>query len=262
MSVKYYLSLCVIIKDEMNIEEFIIYYRILGVEHFYIYDNECAYPLQDRLHASFFKDMCTILLFPGKCQQMNAYNHCIEYFKLDTNWLIIVDADEYIFPKKENHLSIRDFLNEYEEFHAIGINWVMFGTSYHDVKQTGFVIDKYRYCSNDQNQHIKTILKPLYVKYIDNPHYVQLIDPTKYRDPYLNIISGPFNHHYTIDIIQINHYWSRSVEDMIEKYNRGNADTYQKIVIPPEPHRDNNDKIDNDLPNKYLQTLYHVFNCI
>ena len=37
---KYFLSLCCIIKDEKYLEEFIIYHHIVGVEHFYIYDNE------------------------------------------------------------------------------------------------------------------------------------------------------------------------------------------------------------------------------
>ena len=31
---KYYLSLCCIIKDERYLEEFIVYYNVLGVEHF------------------------------------------------------------------------------------------------------------------------------------------------------------------------------------------------------------------------------------
>ena len=39
---KYYLSLCCIIKNERYLEEFINYYRILGVEHFYIFDNESS----------------------------------------------------------------------------------------------------------------------------------------------------------------------------------------------------------------------------
>jgi len=38
----HYLSLCCIIKDESNIEEFIMYYTILGVTKFYIYDNESS----------------------------------------------------------------------------------------------------------------------------------------------------------------------------------------------------------------------------
>ena len=37
---KYFLSVCCIIKNERYLEEFIIYHHIIGVEHFYIYDNK------------------------------------------------------------------------------------------------------------------------------------------------------------------------------------------------------------------------------
>ena len=43
---KYFLSLTAIIKDEDYLEEFIIYYMILGVEHFFLYDNESTIPLK------------------------------------------------------------------------------------------------------------------------------------------------------------------------------------------------------------------------
>jgi len=142
---KYFLSLCCIIKNERYLEEFIMYYRLLGVEHFYIYDNESTQKISDRLNNPYFKKMCTIINFPGKVQQLNAYNDCLKNYGNQTKWLIIVDGDEYILPKKDNHKSIRDFLKDYKDYHAIGINWVMFGTSFHDEIQQGFLIDNYRY---------------------------------------------------------------------------------------------------------------------
>jgi hypothetical protein len=182
--------------------------------------------------------MCTIIDFPGQCMQIPAYNDCLKNFGDTTKWLIVADGDEYILPKK--HFSIRDFLNDYDDFHAIGINWVMFGTSFHDNKQTGYLIDKYRYCSRDQNPHIKTICKPEMTKEIII-HGVLLYDSSKYVDAKKNIISEPFNHNYTIDIIQINHYSGKSIEEWYEKYYRGNADSDLRITIPDNLHTQNND---------------------
>ena len=54
---KYFLSLCCIIKDERYLEEFIIYYNLLGVEHFYIYDNESNYKISERLNHYYFKPL-------------------------------------------------------------------------------------------------------------------------------------------------------------------------------------------------------------
>ena len=184
---KYYLSLCCIIKDERYLEEFIVYYNILGVEHFYIYDNDSSYSISDRLNKPYFQKICTVINIKGQIQQLNAYNNCIQNFGKETKWLIVVDGDEYIVPKKD--WSMRDFLNKYEDAHAIGINWVMYGSSFYDKKQEGFLIDKYRYCSNTQNKHIKTVFQPKYVKnFTSDPHHLNIHNPSKYIDPKRNII--------------------------------------------------------------------------
>ena len=135
---------------------------MLGVEHFYIYDNESTIPIKTRLDSFFYNKICTIIDFPGKCQQMNVYNHCIKNFGPRTEWLIIADGDEYILPKNDNKIS--DFLRKYNHLQAITINWVIFGTSYHHVKQDGFLTDKFRYCENKQDKHITPL-------HISNAHF-------------------------------------------------------------------------------------------
>lgn len=254
--VKYLLSLCCIIKDERYLEEFIVYYRILGVERFYIYDNESKIPISSRLTNPYFKRMCTIINFPGKKQQMNAYQHYLKTYGSETKWAIIVDGDEYILPKKVN--TIRDFLKQYENYHAIGINWVFFGTNFHDKIQKGFLIDNYRRSHGSQDKHIKTIFKPEHTNNIVNPHYVILKDPSKYVDPHKRVISGPFNTQPTIDIIQINHYWGKSVEEHYEKRDRGRACADSKRVIDENPHLNFNNAIETLIADKYLNTMIHI----
>ena len=250
---KYFLSLLCIIKDERYLEEFIMYYHILGVEHFYIYDNESKISIIERLNNDYFKNLCTIINFPGKVQQLNAYNNYLVNYGMDTKWVIIIDGDEFILPK--NHFSLREFLKEYDNYHAIGINWVMFGTSFHDKIQKGFIIDNYRYCDDKQNKHIKTICKPEFVLKIENPHYVLLTNGNKYVDPHKRIISGPFNENNSIDIIQINHYWGKSLEEHYEKRDRGRATTNDLRVIIDNPHLKYNKVIDNLICDKYLDYL-------
>jgi hypothetical protein len=255
---KYFLSLCCIIKNERNLEEFIMYYRILGVEHFYIYDNESSMPISKRLSHSYFKKICTIIPFPGKIQQLNAYNNCLKHHGHETNWLIVVDGDEFICPKNKKHFSLRDFLKEYKGYHAIGINWVMFGSSFHEKKQDGFIIDNFRHCENHQNKHIKTICKPKHTINFPNPHYAIIKDPTKYVDCHKKQISGPFNERKTIDCIQINHYWGKSKEEHYEKRARGRATTLDLRVIAEDPHAKYNEKVDNFIADKYLSYLSDI----
>lgn len=253
---KYYLSLCCIIKNEKYLEQFITYYHILGVEHFYIYDNDSSPRISDRLNNNYFKNLCTIIPFSGKMKQLPAYNDCINRTKDETKWLIVVDGDEYIYPKQD--FSLRDFISKYDNYHAVGINWVFFGSSFHEKSQDGILIDKFRHCDKKQNQHIKTICQPKFTLNFKDPHCVNLQNPSKYIDPNYNIITGPFNKNNTISKIQINHYHLKSREDAIIKYNRGNADSLNcRINLPNDAvfHQLNNDIIDNGICDKYLEHL-------
>ena len=250
---KYYLSLCCIIKNEKYLEEFIMYHHIQGVEHFYIYDNESSPSIKNRLNSFYFKKLCTIIDFPGKYQQMPAYKHFLNNFKNDTKWVCIIDGDEYILGKKHN--SIRDIVMQYENYHCIAINWVMFGSSFYENIQDGFLTDMYRYCSNTQDKHIKNLIQTQYIEDIINPHYITMKDKSKYVNLNCNIIEGPFNYEETTHIAQINHYLMQSTEDRLIKYNRGNADSDLRIFLHEEHHELYNDIIDNYLPEKYLENI-------
>jgi len=260
----HYLSLCCIIKDESNLEEFIIYHTLLGVQHFYIYDNESSFPIKERLNSFFYKHYCTIIDFPGRDKQMVAYNHCVNTYGKNTEWLIILDGDEYILPKVDDNLI--DFLKKREEYHAIGINWVMFGTSFHNKKQQGFLVDIYRYCQNSFNRHIKSIIRPKFCNFIYNPHFAYLIDQTKAVDAKGHQIDDfCFNYNYTVDIIQINHYYFKSLEDANERHYRGYADQSPSRALRDETiHNEHNEMVDNTLPDKYLERIQktHRLTCV
>jgi len=52
------------------------------------------------------------------------------------------------------------FLKEYNKYHAIKINLIMFTKSFHDKIQYVYIVDNYRHYEGIQNPHIKTICKP------------------------------------------------------------------------------------------------------
>ena len=175
-----------------------------------------------------YHKICTIIPYPGKVKQVEAYNHCIQHFKDKTEWLAIIDGDEFILPKI--HENLIDFLKCYDNYRAIGINWINFGSNHYQQRQKGLLMKNYTKCESIQNPHIKTICKPSHVHKIINPHYVNLHGGTSgYVDSKRREIqSKHYNEKYTIDIIQINHYWGKSLEDYKIKINRGNADVLKK----------------------------------
>ena len=251
--VNYYLSLCAIIKNERYLEEFITYYKILGVEHFYIYDNQSNFPIRHRLDHPFYSDFITFVDFCGDYQQLNAYNHCLKNFGKETEWLIVVDGDEFIVPK--HSWTIRDFLNKYEDVAAIGINWVIFGSNYHDKRPEGYLIENYTRCSSKQDEQLKCIVKPKKCIEFITVHHPKTINPGEFVDPHRNVIDWFRNNNHTIDIIQINHYRYKSKEDCIEKNQRGYNDPGTKGAVPhisENLHESDNDIEDKTIVDRYL----------
>lgn len=262
---KYYLSILCIIKNEEYLEEFIIYHYLQGVQHFYIYDNESTVPIFHRLNHYFYKKLCTIIPYPGKVKQVEAYNHCINTFGNETEWLAIIDGDEYILPRVDTNLIT--FLKRYNNYSAIAINWINFGSNYHHFKQPGFLIENFTFCQLKSDGHLKTICKPRDVKKITSPHFVFLKDENNgYIDckkAQLKLNNNfTFNYNHTTDIIQINHYWGKSYLELEQKIERGRATMNSKRTIPPNYHDLYNERQDKLIIKKYLHDLKKIFNAI
>lgn len=252
---KNYLSLVIIVKDEDDyLDEFIYYYRLLGVDHFYFYDNDSAIPLTQSLKKH--KDYVTIHTISGKARQLDAYRHHILTYKKDTRWSGFIDIDEFIVPKTTYKLS--EFLVPYEYADALAINWIRFGDNNHITKPTGLVTENYTKREFNQNAHIKSIVNPLKAQSAANPHYITMREGATYIDAAHNPIISPFNENPTIDIIQMNHYFTKSSEEFIKKALRGRADTGEQRDIQREYEQCKhawNALIDLTLVEKYLPEL-------
>ena len=72
-----------------------------------------------------YRDVCTIVPFPGVAVQYPCYAHFCANFKEETEWLAVFDLDEFVLPHR--HEALCDFLAEHPHVDGFGINWVMFG---------------------------------------------------------------------------------------------------------------------------------------
>ena len=86
------LAICCIIKDELDIPEWIAYHRLVGVQHFFLYDNESVIPIEIK------SDDVTIIPWLGQCQQMKTYNHCLQQYGKEYQWIAFIDADNELPP--------------------------------------------------------------------------------------------------------------------------------------------------------------------
>ena len=258
------ISLCCIIKDEPNLEEFIVYHYVIGFQHFYIYDNSSAIPIKERLNNEFFKDKCTIIDYPGKQKQVLSYQHCIRNYGHLTRWLAFIDGDEYILPKQDKN--IVDFLNRFKNRDSISINWVMFGTNGHVETPKGYMISNFTACDKEQNHYVKSIVNPSKIYDLTDPHYCRMNNPDNCIDSTGNIIKNiSINNNRTIDVIQINHYFFRSLEQYRTRKIRGvsngeDGNYVDENMLGGKPIMSfHNDKIDNTICDKYLKAVNEIF---
>ena len=222
----YYVSIAAIVKNESRyIREWIEFHRIMGVEHFFIYDNGSTDNLRELLEPYIKNKLVTYHSCPGKCLQFPVYNDAAVRYAGCTRWLAFIDADEFIVVHGQK---IAEFLKDFEDCSAVGVNWIMFDSDGKEkMPQGGFVISNFFRTLQDIdhpcNLHIKTIVDPRQVKYISNPHYIRL-KGGRYVDENGNEIRSAFTRKNSTKRIQINHYYSKSVEEYMEKIARGCAD--------------------------------------
>ena len=76
------------------------------------------------------------------------------------------------------------------------------------------------------------------------------------------IQSKHYNEKNTIDIIQINHYWGKSYQEMKEKIDRGRATMNSKRTMPPNYHELYNDREDFLILEKYYDDLLYLIEAL
>ncbi|MDR1476952.1 MAG: glycosyltransferase family 92 protein [Rickettsiales bacterium] len=253
-----YLSIVAIVKDEAPyLAEWIEYHRLAGVEKFYIYDNESTDNIKEVL-APYLKDSVVEYKFwPGQAQQTKAYDDAIGLYKYKSKWIAFIDIDEFIVPIEKS--TIPDFLKDYEDISAVGINWLIYGDNGAKRKTDGLVIERFTAHSLpafERNRTFKSIVNPR-----------QVIKMTAHAGHFIgnfttvNSNREKQNHSFkrkpVYDKIRINHYWGKSYEEFQIKKYRGDvayADAGPKSDSEFEYY--NRNEIENDgTMKKYVSTV-------
>ena len=247
---KYNLAFAVIVKNEAPyIDEWISYHKVVGVEKFYIYDNESNDNLKDVLKPYIDEGSVDYTFFPGKAVQILAYKDAIKKHKQDTQYLGFIDIDEFVVPI--NNPNIVNVLNEVmpldDKAAGVAINWKMYGSSGFMEKQDGLIIENYRYRANDdfkENSHIKTICNPRLVQDFKNVYCPEYIDDLYNIDENGKKVSGTRNSKCPCSRLRINHYFTKSMEEYVQKMNKGKADSLDKRTLDDFNANNKNDVYD------------------
>lgn len=218
-----YLSICAIYRDEARyMPEWIEFHRLLGVDRFYLYNNRSS---DDHLSVlAPYIDEGTVVwhdwpMFPG---QLECYEQCLEEHRAESRWIAFIDLDEFLFSPTRRLLS--DVLRDFEAHPGVVVNMVYYGTSGHETPPAGLAIENYtRRLSHDRprNKAVKSIVDPARTVRIGRiAHYFIYADDQRAVDENFQPMHGHKTEHVSVDLLRINHYFTRSQEERRVKLTR------------------------------------------
>jgi hypothetical protein len=234
---KYKVSICAIFKNEAPyLREWIEFNSLVGVEHFYMYNNNSEDDYESVLKPYVDKGRVTLIQWPYNQKQMESYIDCINKFSSETNWLGFIDIDEFIVPKNTNN--IYDFLKNFENRGAVNIYWRLYGSSGLINRNTdGLVTEDFTVCWPKYCDIGKCFYNTAFgfnpnSKKSDQLHHKFWANYKNHDIPPVNIFGhvcvGDRNIADDTDFpIQINHYFTKSYKEYAKK--RAKGDVYFRI---------------------------------
>ena len=244
-------------RDEPNISEWVAHHLLLGFDKIIIFDHLSSTPIVSSIKTNFNGKLKIIKVegtgnIKGKLMQ-DALDIAS---KENYSWMLYLDADEFLNLNKFNN--VKDFLALFKQADAIGINWLMFGTSGHKEQPTGLITENFIRSDMRINSHIKSFVRPSCAVRSTNPHFYIITNPSRYYSGNgTKMPMGPFNNQplpFINALSYIAHYYTQSEEEHIRRKTRMLDDgSVNKADCNPEVHKIHNSVVNNQLQNKYSQ---------
>jgi len=212
------------------------------VEKFYIYDNESTDDTKEVLAPYIEAGLVEYTFWAGKKQQLAVYDDCFDRRRFEAHWIAVIDLDEFIVPVKD--ASIPDFLKRFEDFSAVEINWLCYGSGGANTHEAGGVMERFKHHSlhdNRINRHVKSIINPRRILCMNGSHEAAKLTGD-IADSHGNPITLNFRYREPQhDIIKINHYAVKSYEEFLQKKARGSVRKAKKRYLNYFDKYDRND---------------------
>jgi hypothetical protein len=250
---EHYLVACAIFRDEAPfLAEWIEFHRLVGVQHFFLYDNGSEDRPEDVL-APFVDEGCVTLQswpIPFHLRAPHkAYADCLERVRGRARWLACLDLDEFLFSPRAYRLD--PVLREFEDYPGVVVRWQVYGSSGELHASRAPVISRFNRRSPTgwiRNRSVKSIVdpsralrpegvhhfvyrdgdlavteskepvrvrqRPRLKKYL-RPLYRLLGPAVRYVDPYVRTRFS--SRTMSVDLLRINHYPVKSREEFLRK---------------------------------------------
>lgn len=231
------IALCVR-DEEAYIAEWARFHKAIGVRHFIVYDNGSSDETAKAIQAAVGRDDVTIIPWAGQVRstkteqlidgQALAFAHAILNFGGKFDRMAFIDADEFLLPR--TGFTLDEALKATGGFPNISLPWHMFGTSGHTSRPMGPVTSNYTRRTADpmsRRAHVtnfKCIVDPCEVTEVSVHQFKTRTygDLTSNDAGYRTTRDGRKERRfYSNSNLQLNHYYSKSREEMATKIARG-----------------------------------------
>lgn len=209
----------ILANEEKFLDEWILYHKMIGINHFILYDDNPVYPLKDYLKPH--KDYLTIINWERKNEntpefnnQRTAYSNALESYISSYDWVLFLDADEFVVLREE--ISIHDFLSKFPDAAAVSLNWYFFGHNGFLNDPEGLITSSLFKRQSYPSKKVKTFTRVKMIHSIQNAHYCELIGGQR-----ITANDGVFGEN--TNVAYINHYHCRSFFRWMKRAERGDA---------------------------------------
>jgi hypothetical protein len=232
--------------EACNLQEWIEYHRLAGVEHFWMYNNGSTDNWEEVLDPYIKEGLVEVMYWPTPSPQtswvmvqVGAFKDGIQRARGQARWVAVIDIDEFLLPIVDKN--IPDCLKKrFSKASAVYVNWRNFGTSHLSLPKNEPFLFKLTSCSlrsHSNNAIGKSIVQPDKVR-LENiwyPHHFPLQTGCFYVNgdnipmEFLGI-DLPTDGKQHEKFLRINHYALRD-DDYFYNVRLRNADPSKKALL-------------------------------
>lgn len=213
------LTVAAIFREEAPfLDEWLEFHAAVGVSQFYLYNNFSTDDFREVLAPWIARGLVTLHDWPVEVGQLPAYRHCVRHYADAARWIAFIDVDEYLFSPAG--LDIRPILARYRDLPGLHVHSPYFGSAGRRARPEGSLVQGLTMRAPLSCFTSKTIANPRWIYDLRNVHTFkywagEALDTARRR---LGDAAPP-----ALDLLRLNHYWSRSLDDLETKVQRGDA---------------------------------------
>lgn len=210
------------VKNEARfLPEWLAHHVNVGVEHFYVYDNNSTDDITSAVEPFTVRGLVTHIPWSTVPVSPSSHIDFLRRFGHTATWCMFLDADEFLIEPSPGDLV--EFLASHERWPAVAFNSRYFGIGGHETIPRGLVTEQFTRAQGTYNDHVKVIAQPRAIHAYRNPHSFYYTGWRLARAPDGRRVFGTFIRTADDPRFVVNHYVNRGREDYENKRRRGYA---------------------------------------